>query len=50
MWVSPGDLLTRLCSNAHSLVIAAPYVKTDALSRVLGACPIDPLSAGLAKQ
>ena len=34
---SPGDLVTRLCSNAQSLVIAAPYIKADALSRVLAA-------------
>lgn len=33
---SPGDLLTRLCSNAKSLVIAAPYIKADALSKTLG--------------
>ena len=32
---SPGDLLSRLCSNAQSLVIAAPYIKADALSRIL---------------
>ena len=32
---SPGDLVTRLCSNAQNLVIAAPYIKADALSRVL---------------
>ncbi len=34
---SPGNLLTRLCSNAQSLVVAAPYIKADALSRVLTA-------------
>ncbi len=32
---SLGDLVTRLCSNAQSLVIAAPYIKADALSRIL---------------
>ena len=32
---SPGDLLTRLCSNAQSLVVAAPFIKADALSRVI---------------
>ena len=32
---SPGDLVTRLCSNAQSVVIVAPYIKADALSRVL---------------
>ena len=30
-----GALVTRLCSNAQSLVIAAPYIKADALSRIL---------------
>lgn len=30
-----GSLLTRLCSNAQSLLIAAPYIKVDALARVL---------------
>ena len=34
---SPGDLVTRLCSNAQSLVVVAPYIKADALSRVLAA-------------
>ena len=37
MEARPGDLLTRLCSNATSLVIAAPYIKADALSKALGA-------------
>ena len=32
---SPGDLLSRLYSKAQSLVVAAPYIKADALSRVL---------------
>ena len=32
---SPGDLVTSLCSNAQSVVIVAPYIKADALSRVL---------------
>ena len=35
MWDSPGDLVTRLYSNAQSLVIAAPYIKANALSRIL---------------
>ena len=35
MWASPGDLVTRLSSDAQSLVIAAPYIKADALSKVL---------------
>ncbi len=37
MGANPGDLVTRLCSNAQRLVIAAPYIKADALSRVLAA-------------
>ena len=32
---SPGNLVTSLCSNAQSIVIVAPYIKADALSRVL---------------
>ena len=32
---SPGSLLTRLRSNAQNLIIAAPYMKADALARVL---------------
>ena len=32
---TPGSLLTRLSSNAQSLVIAAPYIKVNALSTVL---------------
>ena len=35
MWASPGDLMIRLSSDAQSLVIAAPYIKADALSKVL---------------
>ena len=31
----PGDLLTLLSKDAQSLVIAAPYIKADALLRVL---------------
>ncbi len=31
----PGDLLLRLCSNARSLVIVSPYIKADALAKVL---------------
>ena len=34
-----GSLLTRLCSNARSLLIVAPYIKGDALTRVLGEIP-----------
>ena len=32
---NPGSLLTRLCSNARCLLIVAPYIKADALARVL---------------
>ncbi|MYD91732.1 MAG: hypothetical protein F4Y08_15600 [Caldilineaceae bacterium SB0662_bin_9] len=35
MWSNAGNLMTCLCANAHSLVIAAPYIKADALSRIL---------------
>ncbi len=31
----PGDLLSRLCIGALQLVVAAPYIKADALARVL---------------
>lgn len=31
----PGDALSSLCSGAQDLVIAAPYIKADALARVL---------------
>ena len=31
----PGSMLSRLCSGAQRLVIAAPYIKADALTRVL---------------
>ncbi len=31
----PGNALSRLCSGAQHLVIAAPYIKTDALAKVL---------------
>ena len=31
----PGDVLSRLCAGAQHLIIAAPYVKADALVRVL---------------
>lgn len=37
----PGDLLCRLCSDAQNLLIAAPYIKEDALSRVLAAVQAD---------
>lgn len=31
----PGSLLSRLCSGAQNLVIVAPYIKADALAKVL---------------
>ncbi len=31
----PGDTLSRLCRGARRLVVAAPYIKADALKRVL---------------
>ena len=31
----PGEELIRLCSGANSIVISAPYIKTDALMKVL---------------
>ena len=37
---NPGDVLSRLCSGAQNLVLAAPYIKADALTRILaGANP-----------
>ncbi len=32
----PGDLLTRIYEEAKDIIIAAPYIKADALSRVIG--------------
>ena len=32
---SPGDEFSRLCSGANSIVISAPYIKADALGKVL---------------
>ena len=31
----PGDMLTSLCGGAERLLLVAPYVKADALSRIL---------------
>ena len=31
----PGDVLSRLCAGAQQLVVATPYIKADALVRVL---------------
>ena len=31
----PGDMLITLCSSAQSIVIAAPYIKADALTTIL---------------
>ena len=35
MGESPGDLLGRLCRDSERLVFVAPYIKADALSRIL---------------
>ena len=35
MYGWPGDLLSSVCSRAQHLIIAAPYIKVDALVRVL---------------
>ena len=32
---TPGDVLLSVCSSAECLVIAAPYIKSNALSRIL---------------
>ena len=31
----PGDMLSSVCSGAEHLIIAAPYIKADALTKVL---------------
>ena len=36
MYGCTGDMLSSLCSAAQHLVIAAPYIKADALVRILG--------------
>ena len=36
MYSRPGDMLSNLCSGAQHLVIAAPYIKADALTTILG--------------
>ena len=35
MYERPGDALISLCSGAQHLIIAAPYIKVDALAKVL---------------
>ena len=35
MYSQPGKVLNSLCLGAHNLFIAAPYIKADALSKVL---------------
>lgn len=35
MYGQPGDILSSVCSGAQHLIIAAPYIKTDALTKVL---------------
>ena len=39
----PGDLLRNHCTDARRLVIAAPYIKEDALSMILAG--LDPLAS-----
>ena len=38
---SPWDALTEACREADEAVIAAPYIKADALERLLGLLPAD---------
>ena len=35
MYERPGDLLSKFCSGAQNVILAAPYIKADALLRVL---------------
>ena len=35
MYGRPGEVLSRLCAGAQLLVVAAPYIKADALVRIL---------------
>lgn len=35
MYGRPGDMLSSICSGAQHLIIAAPYIKADALTKVL---------------
>lgn len=35
MYGRPGDMLSSVCSGAQHLIIAAPYIKADALTKVL---------------
>ena len=35
MYGRPGDMLSSVCSSAQHLIIAAPYIKADALTKVL---------------
>ena len=35
MYSNPGNVLCSFCTGARHLVIAAPYIKTDALTRIL---------------
>ena len=35
MYSQPGNKLSRLCSGAQNLIIAAPYIKADALTTIL---------------
>ena len=35
MAMRPGDVLSVQCDNAQQLIVVAPYIKSDALSRIL---------------
>ena len=35
MYGRPGDVLSSVCSGAQHLILAAPYIKADALTKVL---------------
>lgn len=35
MYGRPGDMLSSVCSGAQHLIIAAPYIKADALTKIL---------------
>ena len=35
MSIGSGDLLSQFCSDAQDIILAAPYIKADALTRML---------------
>ena len=41
MAISPGDTLAQHCSSAQTLVFAAPYIKADALRRILASVNVE---------